>query len=75
MYSEMYCSSLELDSHADVVGDHYVVVHYYNRPVNVFRFDPKAATKHARIVIAAVTYDNLEMGQVLVFMNNQEITM
>ena len=51
-------TKIELDSHADtfVVGDHCLVVHYHNRPVNIFGYDPKVVSKHAHIVDATVAY-------------------
>ena len=33
----------ELDSHADmcVLGDNFLGIHDYNRPVNIYSYDPK----------------------------------
>ena len=63
----------ELDSHADacVVGDHCLVVHDHNRPVNVYRYNPKVGSKYAHIVNAAVAYTESETGQVVILLLNQ----
>ena len=65
-------TKLELDSHADtcVVGDHCLIVHDHNRPVNVYRYDPKVGSKHVCIVDAAVAYTEPKTGQVVILLLN-----
>ena len=43
-----------LDSHINtgVVGDHCLVVHDHDRPINVYSYDPKDGLKHAYFVDA-----------------------
>ena len=57
-------TKIKLDSHADtcVVGDHYLIVYDHNRPVNIYRYDPKADLKHACMVNTAVAYKEPETG-------------
>ena len=57
------------------VGDQCQVVHDHNRPVNVYQCDPKVGSKHAHIVNLIVVYDQLEMGQVAIFLIHQAIKM
>ena len=68
---------IELDSHADtcVVGDHFLVVHDHNRPVNVFGFYPKAGLKCACMVDAVVACTEPETDQVVILIINQAIEM
>ena len=56
---------VELDSHADmsVVGDNCLVIHNLNRPVNVSSYDPKDGHRSAKIVDAAVGYQDPQSGQ------------
>ena len=65
-------TKIELDSHADtyVVGDHCLIVHDHHRPVNIYRYDPKAGSKHACIVNATVAYTVPETGQVVIISIN-----
>ena len=58
---------VELDSHAHmcVVGDNCLVIHNYNRPVNVYRCDPKDGHRSAKAVDATVGYQDLQSGQSL----------
>ena len=51
---------VELDSHADTcaVGDNYSVIHDNDRPVNVYSYNPKAGHRSAKIVNAAVSYQD-----------------
>ena len=60
-------TKIKLDSHADicVVGDHCLVVGDHNRPVNVFRYNPKVGSKHAYIINATVAYTKHETGHVV----------
>ena len=70
-------TKMELDSHADtcVVGDHCLVVHDHNIPVNVFEYNPKAGSRLACIVNAAVAYAKAETGHVVTLYINQAIEM
>ena len=45
-----YKPKVELDSHADtcVIDDNYLVIHDHNRPVHVYSYDRKMATKVPR---------------------------
>ena len=47
---------LDLHAHTCVVGDYFLVICDHKRPVNAFGYDPKAGSKHAHIVNAAVAY-------------------
>ena len=50
--------TIELDLHAYtfVVGDNCLVIHHNNRPVKVYRYDPKDGYRSAKTVNAAVGY-------------------
>ena len=52
-------TKIELDSHADtfVVGDLCIVICDHNRAVDIFRFDPKAGSKHDPVVDAKQTQE------------------
>ena len=52
-------TQIELDSHADkcFVGDHCLIVHDHNRPMNIYGYDPKMELKHACTVDATIAYD------------------
>ena len=49
---------LELDSHADttVLGKGYLVVHDFDRPVNVTGYDPEDGSKVCRTVTGVLSY-------------------
>ena len=66
-------TKIELDSHADtcILGDNCLIVHNHNRPVNVYGYNPKAGSKHAHIVNAAVAYRETETGHVVIPLLNQ----
>ena len=70
-------TEIELESHADtcVVGDHCLVIHDHNRPMNVFGYDLKAGWKHVCIIDAAIAYTEPETGQVVIPFINQAIEM
>ena len=61
---------IKLDSHKDtcVVSDQCLVIHYYNRSLNVLGFDPNTGSKHDTIVDATVAYDKHKMGHVLILL-------
>ena len=58
-----------------VVGNHYLIVHDHNRPVNIYACIPKAGSKHACVVDATVTYAEPDTGQFAIFFINQAIEM
>ena len=70
-------TKIELDLHADtcVVGDHYLIVHDHNRPVNVYGYNSKAGLKHTCIVNATVAYTVPETGHIVTLLINQVIEM
>ena len=43
--------------------------------MNVYAYNPKAESKHACIIDAAIAYDEPETGQVVVFLIQQVIEM
>ena len=49
---------LELDIHADttVLGKCCLVVHYFDRPVNVTGYDPEDGSKVCRTVTGVLSY-------------------
>ena len=53
---------IELDSNADtsIISFQYLVVHDHNRPINVYRYDPKVGSMHAYVVDAMVAHDEPE---------------
>ena len=55
----------ELDSHADtyVAGDHCLIIHDHNRPVNIYEYDPKVGSKSSYIVNATVASTEADTGQ------------
>ena len=65
----------ELDSHADtcVVGDNCLIIHDYNKPVNVYSYDPKDGHRSAKTVDATVGYQDPQSGQKFILMINQAI--
>jgi hypothetical protein len=74
-YENDESSNSELDSHADtcVVGKNALIIHDFERPVNVTGYDQSVATTKARTVTAAVAYDEPNTGRVLVFIIHQAI--
>ena len=70
-------TKMELDSHSVtcVAGDHFLIVHDYNRTVNVFRYGSKVGSNHACIVNTALAYTEPEIGQVVILLINQPIDM
>ena len=67
----------DLDSHADtcVIGQHALIVHNFNRPVNVVGYDPSKGimTPNCRTVLAAVAYDFPVTGEVFIIDIHQVI--
>ena len=67
----------DLDSHADtcVIGHHAMIVHYFNRPVNVVGYDPSKGimTPNCRTVSAAVAYYCPMTGEVFIIEVHQAI--
>ena len=70
-------TKIKLDSYADtfVIGDQCLVIHYCNKPVNVYRYDAKSGSKYACVINPIVAYDELETDQVVIFLINQAIEM
>ena len=69
-------SRTELDSHADtsVVGQHALILHDYERPVNVIGYDSKqGAARNMRTVSAAVAYDDPNTGNIVILALHQAI--
>ena len=66
---------VKLDSYADmcVVGDNCLGVHDYNRPVNVYSYNPEDGHKSARTVNAAVGYQATQSGWRFILIINQAI--
>ena len=64
---------VELISLADmfVVGDHYLVIHDHNKPLNLYRYNPKDGHKSAKTVDAAVGYQDPQSGKKVILMINQ----
>ena len=71
----MVKTKIKLDSHIErcVVGNQCLILNDHNRPVNIFRYYPKAGSKHACIVDAAIVYDEPEMVQAVTFSIHQTI--
>ena len=59
-----------LDSNADtcVIGQHALIVHDFNCPVNVVGYDPSKGivTPNCQTVLAAVAYDCTMTGEVFI---------
>ena len=66
---------IELDSHADtcVVGDNCLVIHNYNRLVNVYSYDPKDGHRSAKTVDATVGYQDPQSRKKFILMISQAI--
>ena len=67
----------ELDSHADtcVVGKNTLIVHDYDRKVNVTGYDPNQPTAQSlRIVSADLAFDDQNSGEVIILVLNQAIS-
>ena len=67
----------DLDSHADtcVIGQHVLIMHDFNRPVNVVGYDPSKVimNPNCQTVLAAVVYDCPITGVVFIIEVHQEI--
>jgi hypothetical protein len=69
-------SRTDLDSHADqcAVGHNALIVHDYERPINVTGYDPSGPiAKDLRTVSAALAYDDLLSGETVILMIHQAI--
>ena len=67
----------ELDSHSDtcVVGKNALIVHDYDRKVNVAGYDPNQPTAQSlRIVSADLAFDDPNSGEVIILVLNQAIS-
>ena len=70
-------TKIELDLLANkcVVGDHCLVVHDNNRPMNVFGYNPKVGSKHVCTVNATVNYTEPKTGCIVILLINKAIEM
>ena len=69
-------SRTDLDSHADqcVIGRNALLVHDYNRPINVSGYDPTGpVTSNLRTISAALAYDDAATGETVILVVNQAI--
>jgi len=69
-------SRSELDSHADtcVSGKDSLVIHDFDRPVNITGYDPnQPVAKALRTVNAALTYDDPVNGEVIILVVHQAV--
>jgi hypothetical protein len=69
-------SRTDLDSHADqcAVGRNSLLVHDYDRPINVSGFNPSGpVSKNLRQVTAALAYDNPLTGETTILLVYQGI--
>ena len=70
-------SRTEADSHADtfVVGKNALIVHDFNRPVNVVGYDESnGSVSNCRTVSAALAHDDPVSGEVVILMVHQAIS-
>ncbi|KAI2491972.1 hypothetical protein MHU86_22592 [Fragilaria crotonensis] len=69
-------SRTDLDSHADqcAVGSNALIVHDYDRPINVTGYNPNGPVdKDMRIVTGALAYDDPVTGETVILLVNQAI--
>jgi hypothetical protein len=69
-------SATDLDSHADqcAVGNNALIVHDYDRPINVSGYNPSGPiAKDLKTVSAALAYDDPVSGETLILMIHQAI--
>lgn len=69
-------SRTDLDSHADqcAVGHNSLIVHDYDRPINVSGYNPTGPiAKDLRTVSAALAYDDPHSGETVILMIHQAI--
>ncbi len=69
-------SATDLDSHADqcAVGSNCLVVHDYDRPINVSGYNPSGpVAKDLKTVSAALAYDDPVSGETVILMVHQAI--
>ena len=64
---------LDLDGDTCVVGDHCVIGHDHSRPLNVYRNDPKAWSKHACISMLLSLIQNLRQVKLLSFQSIRQL--
>ena len=76
-YASVASSKLkvELDSHADtcVVGDNSLVIHYHNKPVNIYIYNSKNGHRSAKTVDVPVGYQEPQSEQKFILVMNQAI--
>lgn len=68
-------SRTDLDSHADqcAVGRNVLVVHDFDRPINVTGYNPNGAIAHdLQTVTAAMAYDDALTGQTVILLVHQQ---
>jgi hypothetical protein len=69
-------SRTDLDSHADqcAIGRNALLVHDYDRPIDVSGYDPTGPiATNLRTVSAALAYDDALTGQTIILIVNQAI--
>jgi hypothetical protein len=68
-------TTLELDSHADtcVLGRDALIIRDYNRPVEVYGYDPNLGSKTYQTVSGVVAYNDPHTGEVFHLIINQVI--
>ena len=69
-------SNTDLDSHADqcAVGSNALIVHDYERPINVTGYNPNGpVAKDLRTVSAALAYDDASTGKTVILLVHQAI--
>ena len=66
----------DLDSHADqcAIGNNALIVHDFDRPINVSGYDPNGPTQdNLRTVTAALAYDDAVSGETVILVVHQAI--
>ena len=65
----------EADSHADtcVLGKHCLVIYDWDRPVDVYGWNPKDGSRKCRTVLAVVAYVRPNNGQLVMVIVHQGI--
>jgi hypothetical protein len=69
-------SHTDLDSHADqcAVGDNALIIHDYERPINVSGYDPTGpVAQDLKTVSAAIAYDDAVSGETVILVIHQAI--
>ena len=69
-------TTMEVDNHADttVLGKDALIVHDWDRPVNVSGYDPKTGSTECPTITGAVAYDDPFTGQTYIFVYHQAIS-